>query len=104
MSSGSAPICQEPDLLQDMALADIPLVSTLEPADQFRLPRGGHLPVAGECRQDVLMPEVLTPSLELLGRPADALTQLRQRLSKAVGVEVWQPRCRESVPENGPDR
>ena len=61
-----------------------------KPSDQFGLPIGGHLAIARERRQHLLVPEVLAPSLELLGRPAQSLAELGQRLAKGVRVGVGQ--------------
>jgi hypothetical protein len=44
----------------------------------------GHEAVAHECRQGLLVTEVLAPGLELLGRVTKLLSQCRQRLAEAT--------------------
>ena len=56
------------------------------------LPFPGYGAVAHECRQDLLVAEVLAPGLELLRRPAKLLSQCRQRLAEAMRIEIRQVR------------
>src|SRR3984957_10285054 len=56
------------------------------------LPFPGHRAVAHECRQDLLVTEVLAPGFELLGRLAKLLSQCRQRLAEAMRIEIRQIR------------
>ena len=56
------------------------------------LPFPGHRAVAHECRQDLLVTEVLAPGLELLGRLAKLLSQCSQRLAEAMRIEIPQIR------------
>jgi hypothetical protein len=75
--------------------------------------QGAHdlcLPVPRDCAiaregcQHVLVAKILAPGLELLGRLAELLAKTRQRLPKAVGVEVGQARLREGGFEDLADR
>jgi hypothetical protein len=67
-------------------------------------PVAAHVAVAAKGRQHVLMPEILRPGLVLLGRFAFLPRKQRQRLPKAVRVEVRQASRGEGLPEDGPDR
>jgi hypothetical protein len=58
----------------------------------IRLPFPGHRAVAHECRQDLLVTQVLAPGLELLGRVTKLLSQCRQRLAEAMRIEIRQIR------------
>jgi hypothetical protein len=59
--------------------------------DQFGLPIRGHLAIARERRQHLLMPKVLAPRLELFRRPAQALAELGQCLAKGMRIGIGQP-------------
>src|ERR1019366_8775682 len=59
--------------------------------------------VAGKSRQDLFMPEVLAPRLELFRGLTDILAELDKCISKAVRVEVWQASLYKSFPENFTD-
>jgi hypothetical protein len=71
--------------------------------DDLPLARALHLPIAQKGRQDLVMPQVLAPRLELLGGLADRLAEPHQGVPEAVRVEVRQPGAGECVAEDRAD-
>ena len=45
----------------------------------------------------MVVAQVLAPGLKFLRRSAEPLTELRQRLSKAVRIEIGEPGCPKSI-------
>ena len=72
-----------------------------QPFQYFRLSLPANFPVAGEGRQNIFMPEVLAPCLELLGCHGVFLPELCLGASKAVRVKVWQANTVEGFPKDG---
>jgi hypothetical protein len=66
------------------------LLGLAERAYDLRLPMPCNVTVARKCREDILVAEVLGPSLVLLGRLADLAAEKRQGFPKAMRVEVGQ--------------
>jgi len=59
-----------------------------EPSNNLSLSMPPNIAVARERCEDVLMAEVLTPGLVLLGRFADLTTEKSEGLPEAVWIEV----------------
>ena len=70
-----------------------------KPFDQFRLPVSANRAVASECRQHLLVAEVLRPGLELLWGTTGALAKLHQSVADGVGIEIGQARPLKRFPE-----
>src|SRR4051812_11982755 len=68
------------------------------------LPTDRDPAVASQGGHDALVPQVLAPGFELLRRTAARFAEQRQRLTKAVRIEVTDSGPFESSPENSPDR
>src|SRR5215470_1376632 len=66
------------------------LLGLAERAYDLRLPMPCNVTVARKCREDILVAEVLGPSLVLLGRLADLAAEKRQGFPEAMRVEVGQ--------------
>ena len=79
------------------------LLGLAERTNDLGLPVPRDVPVARKRRQNVLVAEVLGPSLVLFGRLADLAPEKRQGLPEAVRVEVGEAGGREGVLENLPD-
>jgi len=60
--------------------------------------------VVKEGRQSLLVPEVLTPCLELFRGLANLLTKLDKRVSKAVRIEIRKASPGESLAKYLPNR
>jgi hypothetical protein len=71
--------------------------------NNLRLPVASNFSVARKRGHDIFVAQVLRPSLVFLGRVADLTAEKRQRLPKAVWVEVGQTGRREGVLENLPN-
>lgn len=56
--------------------------------------------IADKGCENFLVPEILTPRLELFRRLAPFLAESNQRISKAVGIEVKKSSVLEGISEN----
>src|SRR5450755_1231928 len=66
------------------------LLGCCQASYDFALSMRCNLAVAGKGRQNLLVPEVLAPRLEVFGRFADIFAQAGKRISEAVRVEIRQ--------------
>lgn len=69
----------------------------------FALARPLDLTIAKKGRQDLVVPKVLAPRLELLGVPTDRLAEADEGVSKAVRIEIWKASADKGVAKYFPD-
>ena len=62
-----------------------------------------HFTIAGQCRHDVFMPQILAPGLELFTVTAALFSQLGEGVSEAMRVVVGQAGVFECVSEDSAD-
>ena len=73
-------------------------------ANDLGLTRFRHGAIAHQRRHHMVVAQILAPRLKLLRRIAYSFTELRQRLSEAVGIEVGQAGRGKRVAKNLPYR